>query len=172
MKTPFDNHLLLCESEIERKLLMSYLRRLQAKSEIPGCIQTYVVTSTIDGATRVVEGIHINKKTDVVDVVVIQPQVGPYRPDFVIWRSFDDPDGPFCSDKAAVEADGHLYHDATRERAARDKRRDRDLQKRGLFVLRFTGSEIHANSAGCARQMDEFLSESGYRVGAEKCGVV
>jgi very-short-patch-repair endonuclease len=54
----------------------------------------------------------------------------------------------------AVEADGHEWHEKTKEQAQRDKFRDRSLIQY-LFsgVLRFTGSEINANARGCAEEV-------------------
>ncbi|WP_339161742.1 DUF559 domain-containing protein [Siminovitchia sp. FSL W7-1587] len=46
----------------------------------------------------------------------------------------------------AIECDGHDFHEKTKEQAARDKRRERDLQSAGIHVIRFTGSEIWADA--------------------------
>ena len=45
--------------------------------------------------------------------------------------------------RLAVECDGHDFHDRTKERASRDRARDRRLQAAGITVFRFTGSDIH-----------------------------
>jgi len=55
--------------------------------------------------------------------------------------------------KIVIEADGHEYHERTKEQAARDRKRDRVMQRAGWMVLRFTGSEIHADAAACAREV-------------------
>ncbi|MEK6650429.1 MAG: hypothetical protein AABY75_05595 [Bacteroidota bacterium] len=52
--------------------------------------------------------------------------------------------------KIAVFCDGHDYHERTKEQAARDRRIDRELQDRGVVVMRFTGSEIYKDAHGCA----------------------
>lgn len=57
-----------------------------------------------------------------------------------------------------VEADGHDFHDRTKEQAQRDRRRDRILVARGFRVLRFTGSEIYRNAAHCADEILHLLS--------------
>ena len=74
-----------------------------------------------------------------------QVQIGPYRVDFC-----------FVADciygkplLVAVECDGHEFHERTKEQAARDKLRDRDLMRRGVHVMRFTGSEIHKDAEAC-----------------------
>ncbi len=49
-----------------------------------------------------------------------------------------------------LECDGHDFHEKTKEQAAKDKRRDRELQHLGYRVFRFTGSEIHNDAIACA----------------------
>jgi hypothetical protein len=50
----------------------------------------------------------------------------------------------------AVECDGHDFHEKTKAQAARDKKRDRDLQSLGWRVLRFTGSEVFRDPGAVA----------------------
>jgi very-short-patch-repair endonuclease len=47
--------------------------------------------------------------------------------------------------KICVYADGHTYHNRTEEQALRDRNIDRELQKLGYLVLRYTGQEIRKN---------------------------
>lgn len=81
-------------------------------------------------------------------VLILQQQVsiGTYRVDFLIAGRRT----------AVVELDGHAFHERTKEQAARDKKRDRDLQTSGLAVLRFTGSEVWRDPHGAARAAYEF----------------
>ena len=58
-----------------------------------------------------------------------------------------------------VEADGHSYHERTKEQARHDKQRDRFFASQGLTVLRFTGSEIHRNASRCAAEVLELLTK-------------
>ncbi|WP_163713758.1 DUF559 domain-containing protein [Mangrovibacterium lignilyticum] len=44
--------------------------------------------------------------------------------------------------KLCVYADGHTYHERTEKQALRDRNIDRELQKLGFKVLRYTGQEI------------------------------
>jgi very-short-patch-repair endonuclease len=69
----------------------------------------------------------------------IEPQfyVGAYRIDFAIMPQ-----------KIAVEIDGHEYHSSVEQRTS-DARRARHLQAKGWHVVRFTGSEVHADVAAC-----------------------
>jgi hypothetical protein len=71
-----------------------------------------------------------------------QVPIGSYRVDFVVGGNL------------VVECDGHDYH-STKEQRASDAKRDRELMAAGFRVIRFTGSEIHADAAACARQAFE-----------------
>jgi hypothetical protein len=81
---------------------------------------------------------------------VIFPQVvtGDYRVDFLIMH----PEGAVGSRMTGtiVECDGHEFHEKTKDQAARDKARDRDLQIAGYTVLHYTGSEIWNDPIRCA----------------------
>ena len=81
--------------------------------------------------------------------ILVKPQApicdGKYRADFL----FTDPLLP-C--KMIVECDGHDFHERTKEQAAHDRRRDRDVTRAEYTVLRFTGSEIHRDAVACARE--------------------
>lgn len=75
-----------------------------------------------------------------------QAWIGDYRVDFLILhdRGIDGIGG------VIIECDGHEFHERTKEQAARDKARDRNIQERGYKVLRFTGSEIWRDPFACA----------------------
>jgi len=86
--------------------------------------------------------------------VTIRQQVndicgGRYRADFTVTTA----EGA----KVVVECDGHDFHEKTKEQAARDKKRDRDMQLDGWKVLRFTGSEIWRGAEGCAKDVARAL---------------
>jgi very-short-patch-repair endonuclease len=78
----------------------------------------------------------------------MQTKVGSYTADFLIAHIA----GINGFGGVVVECDGHNYHERTKEQAAHDRRRDRELQERGFKVARFTGSEIWADPFGCAAQ--------------------
>ena len=44
--------------------------------------------------------------------------------------------------KVCIYADGHTYHERTESQAQRDRNIDRELQRLGFIVLRYTGNEI------------------------------
>lgn len=75
--------------------------------------------------------------------------VGPYRVDFALVNHTG---GLVC-----VECDGHDYHERTKDQAAYDRRRDRYFQSLGWRVMRFTGSEIHRDAAGCVDELRNLL---------------
>lgn len=94
-----------------------------------------------------------------------------YRADFAISnegleRHINDPGsiaryfyhGPI---RICVECDGHNFHERTKEQAARDKKRDRELTVAGWQVLRFAGSEIWRDPAGCAEQVADLVVAKG-----------
>lgn len=84
--------------------------------------------------------------------VVIEPQkeIGPYRADFLVWGAHPEVGtGP----RVVVECDGHDFHERTKEQARHDKQRDRTMQRDGLTVFRFTGSEIYSDPEVCAREV-------------------
>ncbi|MFL5858701.1 MAG: DUF559 domain-containing protein [Solirubrobacteraceae bacterium] len=58
-----------------------------------------------------------------------------------------------------VELDGHEPH-KTREQRTRDAKRQRWFEGRGIRVLRWTGSEVHANAQECVREMLEIIRGS------------
>lgn len=79
-----------------------------------------------------------------------------------------------------VECDGHEFHDRTKQQAAYDRSRDRELLRLGVHTIRFTGSEIHHSANRCASEVWALISairdradlaklayESGYESGAQ-----
>jgi very-short-patch-repair endonuclease len=86
-----------------------------------------------------------------------QHVVGDYRIDFFLTGYdllLDGPsgDGVQAVSSVFVECDGHDFHERTKEQAKRDRKRDRELQKLGIKVFRFTGSEIFADPLHCAAE--------------------
>lgn len=81
-----------------------------------------------------------------------------YRVDFVLVQC--RPGGQRVV--LAIECDGHDFHDRTKQQAAYDRARDRELLLRKQIVtVRFTGSEIFHSSERCAHEaIDIFLSMS------------
>lgn len=89
-----------------------------------------------------------------VSVCAPQVTIDGHRVDF-LFAGDRNQDEPRCL--VAVECDGHEFHERTKEQAAKDKARDRDLARRGIVVMRFTGSEVWADAGGCAEQVISFI---------------
>lgn len=84
-----------------------------------------------------------------------QSEIDCYRVDFEL-SSLDG----VC---LILEADGHEFHDRTKQQAASDRARDRWMIGRGYRVLRFAGSEIHGRAEGCAREVHRIMHAVGGR---------
>lgn len=80
-------------------------------------------------------------------------------PDFDHRDANDVPLPKLMRKAILVECDGHEFHEKTKEQAARDKSRDRDLQAAGFPVYRFTGSEIWRDPVACATQLVVVLQD-------------
>lgn len=84
-----------------------------------------------------------------------QVKVGGKRVDFALkfHRRSAMLDGDVLQESyIAVECDGKAYHHGDPVAAARDKARDRVLAEHFDAILRFTGSELHADAYSCAKQ--------------------
>jgi very-short-patch-repair endonuclease len=57
----------------------------------------------------------------------------------------------------AIEIDGHEFHEKTQEQVRNDKARERALQRAGVTVLRFSGSEVVRSSRRCLEEVAKFL---------------
>lgn len=67
----------------------------------------------------------------------------------------------------AIELDGHEFHEKTKDQARRDRRRDRSLIAccyGPLAIVRFTGSEVFAEPAGCAAEAIDLAFQVGAKV--------
>lgn len=103
---------------------------------------------------------------DYMESFVVRPQfqIGSYRVDFLIHAydflasGWDDDECWFPYHEThwrslVVECDGHDFHERTKEQAARDRKRDRELSLKGYDVFRFTGSEIWRDPIKCAEDV-------------------
>jgi len=73
---------------------------------------------------------------------VIKNKNSNYRADFLItiWDELLKEGYSFV-----IECDGHDFHEKTKEQAQKDKQRDREILASGMYVMRYTGSEIFNN---------------------------
>lgn len=56
-----------------------------------------------------------------------------------------------------IECDGYEFHQKTKEQAKNDYERQRDLQKEGIEIIRFTGSEIWEDPRMCVIEIKEII---------------
>lgn len=97
-------------------------------------------------------------------VLYSQVPIGPYRADFVL----EDKAGPVL----VIECDGHEFHERTKDQAARDRRRDRQiLDMAGLITVRFTGREIWQDAEDCADYCVAMAYELSYCQSLERVGL-
>jgi very-short-patch-repair endonuclease len=103
-------------------------------------------------------------------VILPQYQIGMRQVDFAIIIS-----GVAKEEiRIVVECDGHDWHEKTKEQAAHDKNRNRDLTIAGWKLLPFTGSEIWRNPQRCAGEVGTLatneiqaqLRRRGYQISA------
>lgn len=83
-----------------------------------------------------------------------QHKILKYRADFLVRIYME---GKFHD--IIIECDGHEFHEKTKEQASRDKKRDRELSKLGLTILRFSGSDIYSKTEECAQEIEDFIYE-------------
>jgi very-short-patch-repair endonuclease len=76
----------------------------------------------------------------------VQHKIVGHRVDFALTPL--DRDTPVL----AIELDGHEFHERTKKQARADKARDRSILATGCPVVRFTGSEVWRDPAGCWRE--------------------
>lgn len=72
-----------------------------------------------------------------------------YRVDLLVVPGRPTPARAFA---LAIECDGHEFHDRTKQQAAYDRARDRELLLRDVTTIRFTGSEIFHSPERCAAE--------------------
>jgi very-short-patch-repair endonuclease len=57
-----------------------------------------------------------------------------------------------------IEIDGHIWHEKTKDQVQYDKRRERELVKRGYTLLRYTASEVLKKPHECVQESYEQVS--------------
>lgn len=100
------------------------------------------------GCVHVVDRRQYAARSGPYGLLVPQYHVRPYRRsyhlDFAVFSS--------TGKMICIETDGAQYHTKPEDRA-RDAERDRELRSLGWQILRFTGSEVFHDAAGCARRV-------------------
>ena len=92
-------------------------------------------------------------------IVRWQQKIEKYRVDFYIT---------YHDKRIVVECDGHDFHEKTKYQASRDKERDRDLQKQGSIVLRYSGSDIINNPSKISDDIFDILGVPEWAVNVMK----
>lgn len=89
----------------------------------------------------------------------IKPQhkIDNYIVDFIIY--FRSNGYRYKEKSLIVELDSYLWHGADPEQFAKEKKRERELQKEGWHIMRFSGREIYRNVEKCVGEVLDFLSE-------------
>lgn len=77
-------------------------------------------------------------------------RVAAYRADLMVRGN--------CGWLVAIECDGHDFHDRTKQQAAYDRSRDRELLRLKIWTARFTGSEIYHSAERCASEVFSICS--------------
>jgi very-short-patch-repair endonuclease len=95
----------------------------------------------VDFGARLITAI---RQTDDPDLLKLIPQyeLGPYRYDFAIFR-----EGKLVG---LIECDGKEFH-STERQLANDLAKNKLATKEGVYIFRFSGSDIYRNGYGCVR---------------------
>lgn len=94
----------------------------------------------------------INLYNPFIEIIDIEKQLeikcgrNKYRVDFHIPVAYKNQVGK----NFVIECDGYEFHQKTKEQVEYDNKRQRNLQKAGYTVIRFSGSEIWNDPYGCA----------------------
>ena len=183
VKQMLEANLQICESPIERLLLLEYFKEnlhlfmaLPPGDEragnrpaisIPGWNDLGLMVPTgllwVDTGNRHIDTDLIHRlhpqfiiEGDVFDWETHKHRKVTYRLDFAYFHPMHHGKGLV---KIAIECDGHEFHEKTKEQAKRDKERDRYLQSEGWIVARFTGSEIFRNPAKVIREIEHLAMQ-------------
>lgn len=170
----------LCESPIEHLFYLAWMSRCKMRDlsgcshggshitdvngpavDKPGMLELLLDTRQHECTVRsaIAGRSHRSLPHGEVTIILTQVPVGKYRADFVIASVVADGEAYRVS-VVAVECDGKAFHDAHSTQVDRDRARDRVFQEYGLPVIRFTGSELYRNFAGCVDQVDSIIENS------------
>lgn len=152
MEEEFENASRLCESPIEKLMLM----RLMTVSSGYGWPRPWnrIILPDQDVARAV------GRLQEFEIAIVPQNEIGRYRVDFMLFLAVPTPQNSLRIARFVVECDGHEFHEKTKKQAARDKARDRFLVGRTFQVFRYTGSEIFRNDDDLLIDLERALTES------------
>ena len=113
---------------------------------------------------------HINRYNNFINLWISKKQKKKnkngekYRLDFYIVVLYLDEKGNRVKNcYFEIECDGYEFHQKTKEQIIYDNERERNLQKEGYEIIRFSGSEINSNPYKCVQEIiDIILSKCDY----------
>ena len=95
-----------------------------------------------------------------------QYKIGDYRVDFLIYYHYfsklikeDEYPKDNKGKSLIVELDSHLWHGTSSEQFTKEKERERELQKEGWNIMRFSGREIYRDVEKCVEEVFEYFSK-------------
>jgi very-short-patch-repair endonuclease len=90
--------------------------------------------------------------------IMPQYQVDNFRVDFFFYIDLDNKHFPNNKESnLIVEIDSYLWHGSNPEQFAKEKERERCLQKEGYQILRYSGKEIYRNVQKCVEEVLDHL---------------
>lgn len=142
----------LCESPIERQLLLAYLQRYPVTAHPDGKHSPLFV----DVDTERGSWVSFTQQQH----ICLDKQM--FRADFFFMRLVEDAEAQRLNvaRSVVVEVDGHDFHERTKEQARKDRKRDRLMLRNGLYVLRYTGSEVFRDADAVVTEIRHFVMPS------------
>lgn len=145
-----------CESPIEKRFGVTLIRKyFLCVRHLPELMPPRIpVIPFYDNLC----GVQAKHWHSLADRFYIFPQaiIADYRVDFCVFMlesKRGDSIESWRSKPIAIECDGHDFHERTKGQAIRDRKRDRELQRLGFHVMRFTGAEIHHDALKCCHEV-------------------
>lgn len=89
--------------------------------------------------------------------------VDQYKPDYLLDVKAA---GSRFIARAAVECDGHEFHNNDPAQVSHDRAKDRDLQDMGILILRYTAQDVITDAKACARDAIQILLRTSASRGA------
>lgn len=83
---------------------------------------------------------------------IIRTEKSKYRADMCITMKYWDKIVRYV-----IECDGHEFHQKTKQQVEKDNIRMREMQKQGIVVIRFSGTEIYKNPYKCAYEVLDII---------------
>lgn len=130
---------------------------LSLKSSLIDCESPIEQLLSIELANIQLE--NINLYNPYIDVVAIEKQKElnvngkKYRVDFLITVIYKNQE----EKKYVIECDGYEFHQKTKQQVENDNKRQRNLQKEGYEIIRFSGTEIYHKPYQCAIEIKNII---------------